>query len=176
MIGNLESVRREMRARAGRLTVGFLLAASGFAAVGTGATWVTSTAGAAVTPQNTICVAPSLSSPKTVPYIVWGPDGWPTRSVVLKNGSLLEVHLCESAESTGYSWSATKVPDFLVLKGSKVRPLPGEVGAGQLNDHVFTFQVMKLGTDKVSFELRRPQTIVSSPAEKTLVLSVIVRD
>ena len=176
MIRGVKGIGRRARSRAGRLAVGTLLAASGLAVVGTGVTWVDNTAGAAMATKSENCMAPSMSMPKNSPIIVQGPEGWPSRTVVLKKGSFLEVHLCEAAGSTGYSWSAVSVPKLLVAKGDKVRQLPGDPMPGKPSDHVFLYQVVKLGDGKMTFELRRPQMPASSPGERTLTLNIKVRD
>jgi predicted secreted protein len=118
------------------------------------------------TPLPTVTSDPT---PATHTVDVYGPEQLPT-AVRVRVGDQLAVHLTERAGSTGYSWSATSVPNNLRLIATKVVEGANRPGAaGAAGERIFTYRVSQAGTGTLSFELRRPW----EPAPvKTVTLSV----
>lgn len=98
---------------------------------------------------------------------VRGPQGLP-KSVAVKVGDTLVVHLAEQAGSTGYSWAAVRTPKNLTAAGNTVVPGPGAPDVvGAAGEHVFTFRVGAAGSGMLLFALNRPGA--SGPANVVAV-------
>jgi inhibitor of cysteine peptidase len=96
-------------------------------------------------------------------------------AVSVKLGGLLEVQLSAN-HTTGYSWMLAPVTNPVLARQGKAayaeNTAGGKVGVGGIE--TWRFNAVKVGTEGLQFEYRRPWE-KSTPAAKTLMIQVTVQ-
>jgi len=88
------------------------------------------------------------------------------RHIKAKAGKTFALEL-EAMGTAGYTWSVSRLPPHLLLRGESIRPAAPGVGASSLQE--FTFEVMGPGSEKLVLSYGQPW---EKKVDETLEISV----